>query len=118
MSQAHIEKFYEIVASDQELFAQLAPEGAAANAIAKNAVTAAKEHGLEFSVEDATSWIAAQQAANDNGELSDLQLEAVAGGKGEVSRPLSPISYNSGFTGVSGSSSNSGSATLSNLVKG
>jgi hypothetical protein len=82
MSLQHIEKFYEIAANDQKLFIQLMGDGSSTEQFIENAVVAGKERGLEFSTEEANTWVASQQAAKANGELSDTQLEGVAGGKG------------------------------------
>jgi hypothetical protein len=81
MSLQHIEKFYEIAANDQKLFIQLMGDGSSTEQFIENAVVAGKERGLEFSIEEANTWVASQQAAKANGELSDTQLEGVAGGK-------------------------------------
>ena len=45
-----------------------------------NAVKEAKAHGLEFTEEELKSFMAAEMTAAASGELSDTQLEAVAGG--------------------------------------
>ena len=57
-----------------------------------NAMTRAVTSGLRpgqsdvttFTAEEASAWIKKQQDMHDSGELSDQQLEAVAGGKGEA----------------------------------
>jgi predicted ribosomally synthesized peptide with nif11-like leader len=82
MSQVHIEKFYEIAANDQALLGQLTGDTSSPEQFVEKAVAAAKERGLNFSAEEANTWIATQQATKANGELSDIQLEGVAGGKG------------------------------------
>jgi predicted ribosomally synthesized peptide with nif11-like leader len=82
MSQVHIEKFYEIAANDQALLGQLTGDTSSPEQFVEKAVAAAKERGLNFSAEEANTWIATQQATKANGELSDTQLEGVAGGKG------------------------------------
>jgi predicted ribosomally synthesized peptide with nif11-like leader len=82
MSQIHIEKFYEIAANDQALLGQLIGDTSSPEDFVEKAVAAAKERGLNFSAEEANTWIAAQQATKANDELSDTQLEGVAGGKG------------------------------------
>jgi predicted ribosomally synthesized peptide with nif11-like leader len=81
MSQMHIEKFYEIAANDQALLGQLIGDTSSPEEFVENVVAAAKERGLSFSAEEANTWIAAQQATKANDELSDTQLEGVAGGK-------------------------------------
>jgi predicted ribosomally synthesized peptide with nif11-like leader len=96
MSQIHIEKFYQIAANDQALQGQLIGDTSSPEQFIENSVAAAKERGLNFSAEEANTWIAAQQATKANGELSDTQLEGVAGGKGfDIPIPKCPDWYKS-----------------------
>jgi len=90
MTTAHVEKFAEIVSKDPALLAKLgldkanadaAAASASAEAFITNAVKEAKAHGLEFTEEEAHAFMAAEAKAAASGELSDTQLEAVAGGK-------------------------------------
>jgi hypothetical protein len=90
MTTAHVEKFAEIVSKDPALLAKLGLDKANADAAAAsasmaafitNAVIEAKAHGLEFTEAEAHAFMADQAAAAARGELSDTQLEAVAGGK-------------------------------------
>ena len=89
MTTSHVEKFAELVAKDPALLAKLgfikvaadAPAAAASvAAFITNAVIEAKAHGLEFTEEELKSFMAAERTAAASGELSDTQLEAVAGG--------------------------------------
>jgi len=89
MTTAHVEKFAELVAKDPVLLAKLGLEkvnadaataSASAAAFITNAVKEAKAHGLEFTEEEAQAFMAAESKAAASGELSDLQLEEVAGG--------------------------------------
>jgi hypothetical protein len=57
-------------ATDQESYAKMAIELGAAN-------------GCDFTAEEVAEWQKAKAAALARNELDDLQLEAVAGGKGE-----------------------------------
>ncbi len=89
---AHVEKFAELVAKDPALLAKLGwdkvnADAAAASAAAyiANAVKEAKALGLEFTEEEATAYMEAENKAAAEGELSNSQLEAVAGGKGAPS---------------------------------
>ena len=106
MTTAHVEKFAELVGKDPALLAKLGldkvnADAAAASASAAgfeawlaasasaaafitNAVKEAKAHGLEFTEEEAKAFMAAEAKAAASGELSDTQLEAVAGGKIEI----------------------------------
>ena len=90
MTTAHVEKFAELVANDPELQARLgldrvnADAGAAsvsAPAFITNAVKEAKALGLEFTGGELNAFLDAEAKAAASGELSDTQLEAVAGGK-------------------------------------
>ena len=86
MTTAHVEKFAELVGKDPALAAKLGMEkvnadAASAAAFITNAVKEAKAHGLEFTEEEAKTYVAAEAKAAASGELSDTQLEAVAGGK-------------------------------------
>ena len=89
MTTAHVEKFAELVGKDPALQAKLgldkvnadaAAAAASAAAFITNAVKEAKAHGLEFTEEELKSFMAAERTAAASGELSDTQLEAVAGG--------------------------------------
>ena len=91
MTTAHVEKFAELVGKDPALLAKLGLEkvnadaavaSASAAAFITNAVKEAKALGLEFTEQEAAAFIAAEAKASASGELSDTQLEAVAGGKG------------------------------------
>ena len=89
MTTAHVEKFAELVGKDPALLAKLgldkvnadaAAAASSAAAFITNAVIEAKAHGLEFTEEELKSFMAAERTAAASGELSDTQLEAVAGG--------------------------------------
>jgi hypothetical protein len=82
MSQAHAQKYYDIVAKDPALLDSLGAGTKSADEFIARAIAAAKQQGLEFSAEEAKTYLEAQEADSADGELSDQQLEAVAGGKG------------------------------------
>jgi hypothetical protein len=82
MSTAQIEKFYAIASKDQTLFDSMMKGTKGPDDFVRNAVAAAKQRGYEFSYEEADAWIKQQQKIKASGELSDSQLETVAGGKG------------------------------------
>ena len=118
MTTAHVEKFAELVGKDPDLLAKLdldkviadaeaasasganadaaAAASASAAAFISNAVKEAKAHGLEFTEEEARAFMEAEAEAAASGELSDTQLEAVAGGKAKK------IKYSGDFTGKNG----------------
>ena len=89
MSQAHIEQFYTIASKDQALFAKMMEGAASPENFVTNAVKAAKEQGFDFSYAEADAWIKKQIASKAGGELSDTQLEQVAGGKKSAQQNLS-----------------------------
>ena len=86
MSEAHIAKFAEIVVQDPEMYARLGLEQvsdeAGGRAFVSKAIKEAKAAGLEFTEAEGYEWMKEEVASESRGELSDTQLEAVAGGKG------------------------------------
>ena len=89
MTTSHVEKFAELVAKDPALLAKLgldkvnadaATASASEAAFITNAVKEAKRLGFEFTEEELNAFMAAERTAAASGELSDTQLEAVAGG--------------------------------------
>lgn len=81
MSQTALEQFYEKAIKDPALLNSLTTGAATTDEFIERAVSMGNAQGYAFTREEADAWIAVQAAANDSGELSDLQLEAVAGGK-------------------------------------
>ena len=118
MTTAHVEKFAELVAKDPALLAKLgldkvnadaAAASASAAAFITNAVKEAKAHGLEFSEDEAQAFMAAEAKAAASGELSDRQLEAVAGGKvqptpGSKGKPRWQYELTAGMNGIAAGS--------------
>ena len=82
MSQAHIEQFYAKASGDQALLAKMLANTQGPDDFVANAVKEGKTLGYTFTTEEASAWIKKQQEIKKSGELSDSQLEAVAGGKG------------------------------------
>ena len=124
MSEAHIAKFAEIVVQDPEMYARLGLEQvsdeAGGRAFVSKAIKEAKAAGLEFTEAEGYEWMKKEAAAVNKGELSDSQLEGVAGGKSrrqqfrdlnrvsegiqslgtsELARVLPPIPWNRVFSG-------------------
>lgn len=82
MSQAHAQKFYEMVLKDQALFDKLTAGNKSQYDFISKVVAEARQHGLEISPDEANEFMKNNLArAMPAGELSDQQLEAVAGGK-------------------------------------
>jgi predicted ribosomally synthesized peptide with nif11-like leader len=82
MSQAHIEQFYSQAVKNPTLIAAMVAGVSTPEEFVTKAVAAGKEHGFTFTAEEAHTWIKQQQEMKAKGELSDSQLESVAGGKG------------------------------------
>jgi hypothetical protein len=80
MSQAHVEKYYDILDKDPALLESLVTGTTSADEFIVRAIAAAKPLGLEFTAEEAKAYQEAQQLEVSDGELSDQQLEGVAGG--------------------------------------
>ena len=95
MTKAHVEKFGAVLLSDPDMSEKLGlskfldtleSNDSEAQATSKatfvdNAVKEATSHGLIFSKEEFKENLDVEVLAMQSGELSDLQLEAVAGGK-------------------------------------
>ena len=101
MTSAHIEKFAELLGNDPALSAKLgldkvnadaAAAAASAEAFITHAVKDAKHLGLIFTEEELQEFMDAEMQAAASGELSDTQLEAVAGG-GTTSRTVLGRTY-------------------------
>lgn len=86
---SNLEQFYTFVQNNQQLQEQL---GATEDRESFNelAVQLGQENGYTFSVEDVDTFIN-QKSQEENAELSDQELEAVAGGKDKCLGPLTTI---------------------------
>jgi hypothetical protein len=82
MSLAHAQKYYDIVAKDPALLESLGDGAQSVEEFVQRAIQAASQQGLVFTAQEARSYLAEQSAVHEAGELSDQQLEEVAGGKG------------------------------------
>ncbi len=81
MSQAHIEEFYSKVSADPAQINELLNGASGPDEFIDRAVAKAKSQGYDISRPEAEAWINKQKEVAASGELSDVQLEAVAGGK-------------------------------------
>ncbi|WP_427158664.1 Nif11-like leader peptide family RiPP precursor [Aliinostoc sp. HNIBRCY26] len=79
MNNQNLYQFYTLIQNSQELQAQL---GAAESpeTFAETAVRLGEENGYSFTTEDVNAFVS-QQASRANADLSEADLEAVAGGK-------------------------------------
>lgn len=81
MSQGQIEQFYQRAVNDPAIFNKLVGDLQTPDEFIDKAVAIGAETGFSFTRDEADTWIKGQIEAKANGELSDLQLEGVAGGK-------------------------------------
>jgi hypothetical protein len=98
MSQAHIEQFYSKAVKDPALVHKMLGGTNGPDDFIRNAVKEGKSQGYDFSYEEADGWIKEQQRMKASGELSDAQLEGVAGGKGAAMQNLSNSMTNNIYT--------------------
>lgn len=80
MSQTNIDLFAAKVSQDHALLSALTAGVTAPTEFVERAVAAGQEAGLPFTPAEAEAWLAAQTTIDKSGELSDVQLESVAGG--------------------------------------
>lgn len=103
MSQANIDLFAAKVAQDQALLSSLTSGVTAPTEFVERAIAAGQEAGLPFTPAEAEAWLAAQATTDKSGELSDVQLEGVAGGKGGFPGfPIPGLPSFPGFPGLPG----------------
>lgn len=81
MSQAQLDKFVALVANDPVVLKDAAQGTEQAEEFIRNVVNYANQHGYDFTEAEAKGWIGEQGKQRVGGELSDSQLEMVAGGK-------------------------------------
>ncbi|HAA33514.1 MAG TPA: Nif11-like leader peptide family natural product precursor [Cyanobacteria bacterium UBA8553] len=82
MSVKSIEQFYQEVMQEPALLEQFqaAPDQ---ESLVNIAVEVGQQKGYSFTTSEVEQALVAQNAVSEAGELSDEQLEAVAGGKGD-----------------------------------
>ncbi len=86
---SNLEEFYTFVQNNQQLQEQL---GATEDRESFNelAVQLGQENGYTFTVKDVDTFIN-QKSQEENAELSDKELEAVAGGKEKCVGPITTV---------------------------
>ncbi len=80
MSQEQVEQFADCVKKDPALYQKLVADTKSTDEFVDKAVAMASEAGFSFTRDEADAFIQSHLAAQTSGELSDLQLESVAGG--------------------------------------
>jgi predicted ribosomally synthesized peptide with nif11-like leader len=73
MATADVERFVNDLATDMNLLAQVKPQATGLAAV----VALGKQHGYDFTLDEAKSYIQSRSPR----ELTDKQLDAIAGGK-------------------------------------
>jgi hypothetical protein len=113
MSNTQVAKFTEIVATDPQLFERLGfdtvTNGKSADAFIGRVIKEANALGLEFTEAEANDHMNQLMSTLSDGELNDVQLEDVAGGKGGVrgwstANPYAPIDNQVNYGNVAGTS--------------
>lgn len=97
MSKESLQGFYVAIQDDASAIEQL-KSADSKEALSQMAVELGAEKGFSFTTEEVLSAISALEKANEE-ELSDSELELVAGGKGGGSRPTAVTSWNWGSLG-------------------
>jgi len=80
MTTAHVEKFAEMMVNDPALNARVIKHKKDMSVYAFTAVQEGKALGLVFTAQEFTTFVMAERGTAETGELSDLELDAVAGG--------------------------------------
>ncbi|HAA33512.1 MAG TPA: Nif11-like leader peptide family natural product precursor [Cyanobacteria bacterium UBA8553] len=82
MSVDSVNQFYQEVMQEPALLQQFqaAPDQ---ESLANMAMKVSQQKGYSFTIDEVEQALAAQNTVSEAGELSDEQLETVAGGKGE-----------------------------------
>ncbi len=80
MSKAQLDKFIGFISNDPSVLQEASKGAQQTDEFIKNVVTYAKEHGYDFSDDEIRGWIREQGEEHADGELSDRQLDTVAGG--------------------------------------
>ncbi len=98
---SNIEKFYALAFKNPSLAGAIkAAEAAGPENFMTIAIELGKAHGCVFTTQEATDFFKAKSEASAKGELDDLQLEAVAGGKGDPGQFFKGIGEIAGGAGL------------------
>ncbi len=83
MSQANLEKFYEVATKNPAMIEKLTSGVQSPQELINRLVALGGEQGLAFDAAETEAWINEQRKMKADGELSDFQLQGVAGGKAQ-----------------------------------
>lgn len=81
MSDVEVKKFYEIAKADPQIMRRLIEGEPPPDELVERAIAEASLLGISFTPAEGSAWLDARKPT-DKDELSDQQLETVAGGKG------------------------------------
>jgi hypothetical protein len=112
-----IETFYKSVAQNPAALSELTTGVQTPEEFIDRAVSIGNEQGYQFTRDEASTWINSQIEARKNGELSDVQLEGVAGGKGSAGGALITVN-NAVSTAINPVNSVSTVGGLTNTIGG
>ena len=101
MSTSHVEQFIKRAMTDMGVLQRLSAGAGSLETYVDLCVKEAKSLGYDFTAAEATDYVKQFVETSKKGELSDIQLELVAGGKGGGSVPPSgggsvPPTYSGG----------------------
>ena len=94
MTTAHVEKFAEMMVNDPALNARVIKHKKDMSVFASIAVQEGNALGLVFTAQEFTTFVMAERSTAEAGELSDLELDAVAGGRARFGIAKLPVSHN------------------------
>ena len=94
MTTVHVEKFAEMMVNDPALNARVIKHKKDMSVYASTAVQEGKALGLVFTAQEFTTFVMAERSTAEAGELSDLELDAVAGGAPRFGIAKLPVSQN------------------------
>ena len=114
MTTAHVEKFAEMMVNDPALNARVIKHKKDMSVFASIAVQEGNALGLVFTAQEFTTFVMAERSTAEAGELSDLELDAVAGGRarfgiGKMKVTVPTVSANA-IIGVSQAGTTTGGA--------
>ena len=96
MSTAHVELFIKRAMTDMEILQRLSAGAGSLETYVDLCVKEAKALGYDFTAAEATDYVSQFVETAKKGELSDVQLELVGGGKGAAPQGGMPAGQQGG----------------------
>ena len=87
MSASHVEQFIKRAMTDMGMLQRLSAGAGSLETYVDLCVKEAKSLGYDFTAAEATNYVKQFVETSNKGELSDIQLELVAGGKANFNAP-------------------------------